>query len=156
MVRLLVMLVFLMFLTGCAQVRPVIEKTDTVVVWETQHDTVLMVEGDTAILSAWFRCDSLNRVIMSSLETLNGRKVEQIVRWRDNYLSVTAAVDSEAVYFSWKDKHIRETSSTIQTVTEQVIVKKPPAWYKILIISESLLLFYFMFITIGILTQKQK
>lgn len=126
MIRLVRLVVLFMVLTGCAHVRPVFQQTDTVTVWEIDRDTLLIVMPDSALFNAWFECDSMNRVIMTGMESINGRKVEQVIRWRNNYLTVTANVDSEGVYFAWKEKHITETKATMQTIVEKV--KEPPWW----------------------------
>lgn len=126
----LVSLIFVS-LIGCRSVQPVIEqrvKTDTITVTELHRDTTLFIQPDSSLVRAWFECDSLNQVVMTKLQQQSGKQLEQVVKWKNNTIEVVATIDSQAVYFAWKEKHIRE-----QSITETVIkepVKEPPPWKK--------------------------
>jgi hypothetical protein len=120
-------------LAGCKSLQPAIKRvttttTDTVLVTETRRDTTLITEPDSAWVRAWFECDSLNQVVMTELQQLPGQKTRTVVKWKDNTIEVAALVDSQAVYFSYKEKHTRE-SSINTTVIEKV--KEPPWWKKL-------------------------
>lgn len=118
---------FFLFLTGCATVQPVVERTDTITVTEVLRDTSIVVEPDSAVIRAWFECDSLNQVVMFALEAERGRKTMPVVRWKDKILTVTAAVDSEQVYVSWKERHEKIVSQ--QVVFQAVEAKDKPPWW---------------------------
>jgi hypothetical protein len=115
-------------LIGCRSLQPVIEqsKTDTITITEIQRDTTLFVVPDSSMVRAWFECDSLNQVVMTKLEQQSGRKLQQVVKWKNNTIEVVANIDSQAVYFAWHEKHIREQSITETVVKEPV--KEPPWW----------------------------
>jgi len=129
--RVKLIFILVIFVTGCKIQQPVIEHTITVTETETIRDTTLMTEPDTASLKALFECDSLNQVVMTELLIEKGRKLTPKVLFRDRTLEITMPVDSEAVYFSWKEKYRHD----VETVTITKIVKekyKPPWYIKIL------------------------
>ncbi len=126
--RFLLILILVLFLTGCKTTQPVIERTVTVTETETLRDTTIVTEPDTASLKALFECDSLNQVVMTELEIEKGRKTTPQVKFRDRWLEVTVPVDSESVYFSWKENHKLETEQV--TVTKIVTEKYKPPWYR--------------------------
>jgi hypothetical protein len=128
--KLSVLLVILFFLssTGCKTMRPVVEKikTDTIVITELERDTSVIIMPDSAIVRARFECDSLNQVIMTDLAALQGSKIKPVVMWKKSILEVVAKVDSQAVYFSWKDKYIRET--VVESTKETIVKTEKPFW----------------------------
>ncbi len=119
-------LILVLFLTGCKTPQPVVQHTVTVK--ETLRDTTVIVEPDTASVKALLECDSLNQVVMKELDVVKGRKIAPQVKFRDRVLEITMPVDSEAVYFSWKERHKIESEKV--TVTKVVKEKYKPPWYK--------------------------
>ena len=126
--RFLLILILVLFLTGCKTPQPVIERTVTITETETVRDTTVVTEPDTASIKALFECDSLNQVVLTELEIEKGRKTVPQVRFKDRWFEVAVPVDSESVYFSWKEKHKLETEQVI--VTKIVKEKYEPPWYR--------------------------
>lgn len=119
--------------TGCKQLQPVVTtdttKTKTITVTETIRDTILKTLPDSAAIKAWFGCDSLNQVYVKQLAIEQGKKVKTEIQWLPGGLVyVTAKVDSEAVYFSWKERHVLEVDST--KVSKVTVVKEKPPWWQ--------------------------
>ena len=115
----LVSLIFV-YSTGCS-LQPVVKqttRTDTVIITEIDRDTALFTLPDSALIRAYFECDSLNRVVMTRLEQQSGRKVEQVVLWKNSIIEVIAAIDSQEVYFAWKEKHVLEKKAEQSVVIE--------------------------------------
>jgi len=124
---------FMLGFTGCKQLQPVVstDSIKTVTVTEIVHDTTLFIQPDSAAIKALLGCDSLNQVFLREILIEKGRKIDPIIKWLPGgVLEVTAKVDSEAVYLSWKERHVLEVDSTkaskIVTVNE-----KPPWWQRI-------------------------
>lgn len=124
---------FSLILTGCKQLQPVVStnttNSETITITDVPRDTVLITSPDSASIKALFGCDSLNQVFLRQLAIEKGRKVDPIVRWLPGgVLEVTAKVDSEAVYFSWKERHVLKVDST--KVSKVVTVKEKPPWWQ--------------------------
>jgi len=119
--------------TGCKQLQPVVTtdttKTKTITVTETIRDTTLIVQPDSASIKAFLGCDSLNQVFLRELAIEKGRKIDPVVKWLPGgVLEVTAKVDSEAVYFAWKERYVHEVDST--KVSKVTVVKEKPPWWQ--------------------------
>lgn len=119
--------------TGCKQLQPVVttDSIKTITVTETVHDSILFVKPDSASIKAFLGCDSLNQVFLKQLAIEKGRKIDPVVKWLPGGIfEVAAKVDSEAVYFSWKERHILEVDST--KVSKVTVVKEKPPWWQML------------------------
>ena len=121
----------LLILAGCATLRPYQDKSDTVIaVTAVAKDSIVILPSDSAFLKAWFECDSLNHVIMAGLETAAGSRLTQDATFDDHVLTVKAKVDSQSVYLSWKEKHIKTdvTKTVVKEVPVDKIVYEKPGW----------------------------
>ena len=144
----LVWLVSLLGLTGCKQLQPVVSSettsSKTTTITDIPRDTILITSPDSASIKALFGCDSLNQVFLRDLAIEKGRKITPEVKWLpEGILEVTAKVDSEAVYFSWKERHVLEVDSV--KVSKVTVVKEKPPWYakyKILIVTAAMIIIY--------------
>ena len=136
--------------TGCKQLQPVVTtdttQTKTITVTETIRDTILKTLPDSAAIKAYFGCDSLNQVFLKQLAVEQGKKIKTEIQWLPGGLMyVTAKIDSQKVYFEWKERHVLEVDSTkVSKVT--VISEKPPWWKRIPGFVISILLLSFLFI----------
>ena len=143
-----VWLVSLLGLTGCKQLQPVVSSettsSKTTTITDIPRDTILITSPDSASIKALFGCDSLNQVFLRDLAIEKGRKITPEVKWLPGgILEVTAKVDSEAVYFSWKERHVLEVDSV--KVSKATVVKEKPPWYakyKILIVTAAMIIIY--------------
>jgi len=137
--------------TGCKQLQPVVSETtsSTTTITDVPRDTVLITYPDSASIKAMFGCDSLNQVFLRELAIEKGRKIDPVVKWLPGgVLEVTAKVDSEAVYFSWKERHITVTDSTkVSKVT--VVKEKPPGspWYQKILTGAIIAVVVFLILT---------
>lgn len=86
----------------CKDAQLIITHTDTLTIYK---DSIIVIPADSAFISAYFECDSNNQVVIAELEELKGRKVVPVIQFKDNWLTVVAKVDSEAVYLRWKEQH---------------------------------------------------
>lgn len=58
-------------------------------------DSIRIIEkSDTAILKAYLHCDSLNNIIMDSINTINGKYVRLLYKYNHGRLLITAVKDS--------------------------------------------------------------
>lgn len=118
-------LFILMFVAMLFSCRPCKEfsayNSDTLFVY---HDSTIVIPADSAFITAYFDCDSTNKVVMSELEVLKGRKVIPSVQFRDHYLTVDCKVDSQEIYMNWKERY----TSTEQVITKTIVQKVKPKW----------------------------
>ncbi len=93
---------------------------------ETLRDTVVRVEADSSLLRALVECDSLGRAHLRALldyqagERLNPPRVEL----RDNLLTATARVDSQAIYLTLKERYKEAVKRETVTMTRYVETHK--------------------------------
>jgi hypothetical protein len=127
--RFLIILLFVVLAScrPCKELSTTIVENDTLIVF---RDSLIVIPADSALFNAWFECDSFNRVVMSKLETIEGRKLKPVIQFRDNWLSASVKIDSEQVYIKWKEVH---TSSSIDQQEVKVQIQKVyPKWLIIL------------------------
>ncbi|MDX9703929.1 MAG: hypothetical protein RBU23_12935 [Candidatus Auribacterota bacterium] len=101
---------------------------------EVVRDSIVTLPPDSAMIKAWFECDSLNHVIMTELETQAGKLVQPSTNFNGRLMVTTAKIDSQAIYLKWKERH--QTASITNTVIKEVpvekVVYKKPAWLLVL------------------------
>lgn len=132
--RIILALLLAMALFACKGIRPLSVTSESVstVITETERDTLIVFEADTALVSALFACDSLNQVYMVNLSVLNGKRLEPEVIFQNQVFTVKAKIDSSSVYLKWKERYEVTEHSTQQTITKvERVVYKPP-WLKFL------------------------
>lgn len=107
--------------------------SDTLVFY---RDSTIVIPADSVFISAYFDCDSTNKVVMSELEVLKGRKVIPLVQFRDHVLTVDCKVDSQKIYMNWKERY----TSTEQVITNTIVQKVKPKWLVLLAYAGSIAL----------------
>lgn len=107
-------------------INTIIERDTTIIF----NDSLIVIPADSAFIKAYFECDSNNNVIMSELAMMKGRKVTPLIRYKDNWLTVVAEVDSENVYLTWKEIHTKGKDTVIKETIK--IEKVYPKWLVIL------------------------
>jgi hypothetical protein len=115
-----VVLTAVLFSSCCAGKPAITEKeTVTVTMKETVRDTTVVIRSDTSMIRALLDCDeNRNVVIRQMTELRSGLHVKPPrLLVRNNVLTVTAQVDSFAVYVAWKEreKQVREVQTEILT-----------------------------------------
>lgn len=110
-------------------------KQDTVqIITEVVKDSLVMLPADSAVIKAWFECDSLNQVIMTKLEAQEGEHIQPYTSFNSGQLNMTAKVDSQGVYLAWKERHDSTHVTRVEVKEVQVdkIVYRKPVWLKVL------------------------
>ena len=90
---------------------------------EKIKDSIIYVPADSASIKALIECDSLgNAYIKEITELKSGKNVKPSFKLKDNILIMDCKIDSLAVYFAWKEQHIRNIrdSISVQTIVERV------------------------------------
>ncbi len=95
--------------------------TDTVFITETktEKDTLFKIEADRATMQALIECDSLNRATIKYLNNRPGERVRIETLLITDTLTITAEVDSAAIYHAWTERQITTTKKTDTTHTNQ-------------------------------------
>ena len=126
MIRSIVCILISLFAFGCNPIRyvnnRVIQNDTTIII----KDSIVVIPADSSLVNAYFECDSNNKVIMKELATYRGRKVNPIVIWKNNWLTVASKVDSESVYLTWKELHISNKDTSVQIIEK--IERVYPKW----------------------------
>jgi len=85
---------------------------------QTIHDTLFRIKSDSASIQALIQCDKKGEAFLKQIIQLKtGRKISQSIHLKDNILTVRAKIDSAAIYFQYRDTHIKEGRS--QRVSEK-------------------------------------
>lgn len=115
-------LIALLFIScrPCKEFSSTIIENDTLIIY---RDSLIVIPADSALISAYFKCDSNNHVVMAELEELKGRKVVPVIHFKDNWLTVVAKVDSEAVYLRWKEQHTSTDKQETFVETKRIYPK---------------------------------
>ena len=113
-----------------------VSRSDTsaiVTVTERIRDTVVKIEADSAMLRALIECDSLGQAhIRELLRYRSGQRVEPPqVEIRDNVLTATARIDSQAIYLALKDRYVEKDTRTSHTEVRTVEVNRLTWWQKL-------------------------
>lgn len=110
--------------TSCKSLTPTpttLTRTDTLVLCQTRTDTLIKFEPDSAAVLALLRCDSLGRVLVDSLTTLQGRRLQTSLDLRPNgsrtALEVRSTTPQVSLLIPTQTTTITQRSSTI---SEQV------------------------------------
>ncbi|MFL0089683.1 hypothetical protein [Tenacibaculum maritimum] len=121
------------FFTSCKS----IEKTSEYIETETkkttqiiQKDTVLIQEKDSSFYKAWIECKK-NKPVLKTTETKKkpdgktdsfpqkrkGRFLKPPnVKLRGNFLDVSCEAEAQKLFFSWKEKFIKEQTTKTKTI----------------------------------------
>lgn len=99
-------------------------KADSIVIVETLRDTTVIVEPDSALISALLECDSMGRVrIVQLLEYQAGERMKPPkITVNNNILTSEAIVDSMAIFLQLKNQYKETISTKITTQTKEVNV----------------------------------
>lgn len=83
--------------TSCkslTQTPTTLTRTDTLIVCQTRTDTLIHFRPDSAALFALLRCDSLGRVLIDSISTLQGHRLRTNFKLHPNALQTAIEVRS--------------------------------------------------------------
>jgi hypothetical protein len=122
-------LLLVVSLTGCISEQrclkryPPAERTETFV----QHDTITTVKdsliplpADSGLIRALLECRE-GKVVVKQIEEIKpGKRVVPFIDLKNNVLTTGARIDSNSVYFAWKETHIRESNIQVKTIEKPV------------------------------------
>lgn len=131
-----VLTVTLVLLTqSCREVKTLTDRvaTQTETVHEIIRDTSVAIRADSSMLQALLACDSVGNVLLKQIlgyQAGNHLK-PPAMNLNGNVMTVTAKVDSFAVYLALKDRYTEKKQ--IETIKETITVEvnRLTAWQKI-------------------------
>lgn len=155
LVRFIVMVSLVSVMAGCALLRPAIttQSTETETIVETRRDTLIVTKADTALIKAYFYCDSLNRVVMERVMEKEGALIDlqfaldstaSDTIYRLYFVQATTPETFDSI--SWIERNKQLLKADTKTV--EVKIKEPPWWMVFLLIAESIVLILFLIMLI--------
>lgn len=129
-------LVFLFFsvlvLVSCKSPKPVLseEKTKTITIKETVHDTVFKIQKDSSSLKALLECQNGKVVVKNVTQAEPGRTLKSPkVRLDNNKLNVDCELKEQELYARWKSQQVKETE--VKTINTTKFVNYLTFWQKV-------------------------
>lgn len=108
-------IVFLFFsvlvLVSCSSPKPVLseEKTKTITITETLHDTVFKIEKDSSSYKALLECQNGKVILKNITQAEPGRTLKSPkVRLDNNKLIIDCELKKQELYAFWKSKQVKE------------------------------------------------
>lgn len=152
--------VLVVSLAGCkssASVLPPTEIETTTAITETitVKDTMLTTKPDNSYYQAYIDC--LNgKAVLKPIKSKPGNYLKAPdVKIKDNKLEVNCKAEAQKLFFSWKEKFIKEHSKTKTTVS--VAVKLPlTGWETFQVYCGRLFLFLVLAFIIGVILRMKK
>ena len=117
------LILFIVLLIGCKTVTKTVQ-VDNIITTEF-HDTVVVVERDSATRVLLIQCDSAYNAYVSADTIRDGKHVKVIYKLKNNILTITAPVDSYLIVAKWKAVHERFDT----TITEIQQPKHVVNWW---------------------------
>lgn len=118
-------IVFLFFsvlvLVSCSSPKPVLseDKTKTITIKETLHDTVFKIEKDSSSFKALLECQNGKVVLKNVTQAEPGRTLKSPrVRLENNKLSVDCELKEQELYAFWKSQQVKEVEIKTVRITE--------------------------------------
>ena len=107
----------------------------------TIHDTVAIIEADSASIKARLECDSSGNVLIAELAELQGRKAKVRFIYKDNYIQVDCQTNEDSLYLVWESEFnsVRQNKKEVQHIVKY---KVPVIFW---IIGGALLVCFFIF-----------
>lgn len=129
-------LVFLFFsvlvLVSCKSPKPVLseEKTKTITIKETVHDTVFKIQKDSSSFKALLECQNGKVVVKNVTQAEPGRTLKSPkVRLDNNKLNVDCELKEQELYARWKSQQVKETE--VKTINTTKFVNYLTFWQKV-------------------------
>ncbi|MCV9928126.1 hypothetical protein OIU83_10705 [Flavobacterium sp. LS1R49] len=129
-------IVFLFFsvlvLVSCSSPKPVLseDKTKTITIKETLHDTVFKIEKDSSSFRALLECQNGKVVLKNVTQAEPGRTLKSPrVRLENNKLSVDCELKKQELYAFWKSQQVKEVE--IKTVRTTEFTNILTFWQKV-------------------------
>ena len=132
---------------SCRSPKPVQNenKTQTITITETLHDTVFKIAKDSSSYNALLECLNGKVILKNVIQAEPGRTLKSPkVRLDNNKLQVDCNLKEQELYAAWKSKQVKDVQIKNITVTE--FVNYLTFWQKIQIWLGRLLLLLLLFL----------
>ena len=106
------LILFIVLLIGCKTVTKTVQ-VDNIITTEF-HDTVVVIERDSAARVLLIQCDSAYNAYVSADTIRDGNHVKVIYKLKNNILTIIAPVDSYLIVAKWKAVHERFNTTTTE------------------------------------------
>jgi len=119
-------------LVSCKSPKPVLseEKTKTITIKETVHDTVFKIVKDSSSYKALLECQNGKVVVKNVTQAEPGRRLKSPkVRLDNNKLSVDCELKEQELYARWKSQQVKETE--VKTIRTTKFVNQLTFWQKV-------------------------
>ncbi|MEN2416389.1 hypothetical protein [Flavobacterium mesophilum] len=119
-------------LVSCKSPKPVLseEKTKTITIKETVHDTVFKIAKDSSSYKALLECQNGKVVVKNVTQAEPGRRLKSPkVRLDNNKLSVDCELKEQELYARWKSQQVKETE--VKTIRTTKFVNQLTFWQKV-------------------------
>lgn len=112
-------------LTSCKSKQAVV-KTSQISI-EKDKLTPVAVPGDSSMLRALFKCDSLNNVLLVGFSEQKSKNMNSNFSFQNGQLSYKAETQPDTVFIKSTDKYYRQDITKTLTVTKKVtVIKEKP------------------------------
>jgi len=144
-------IVFLFFsvlvLVSCKSPKPVLseEKSKTITITETVHDTVFKIEKDSSSFRALLECQNGKVILKNVTQAEPGRSLKSPkVRLDNNKLNIDCELKEQELYARWKSKQVKEIE--VKTINTTKFVNYLTFWQKVQLWLGRLLLLVLLFL----------
>lgn len=137
---------------SCKSPKPVLseEKTKTITIKETVHDTVFKIEKDSSSYNALLECLNGKVILKNVIQAEPGRTLKSPrVRLDNNKLAVDCELKEQELYARWKSQQIKETE--VKAINTTKFVNYLTFWQKVQIWLGRLLLLVLLFLIARVL-----
>lgn len=115
------LLLVLMSCGGAKPPAPAEEKTHTITVTETVHDTVFKIEKDSSSYKALLECQNGKAVLKNVIQAGPGRSLKSPkVRIENNKLSVDCETRAQELLAQWKSRQVKEVELKTIRITKYI------------------------------------
>lgn len=115
------LLITLLLITSCRSPKPVQNenKTQTITITETLHDTIFKIAKDSSSYHALLECLNGKVILKNVIQAEPGRTLKSPkVRLDNNKLQVNCNLKEQELYAAWKSKQVKEVQEKTITITK--------------------------------------
>jgi hypothetical protein len=130
--RIVFLFLLVLVLVSCSSPKPVLseDKTKTITIKETLHDTVFKIEKDSSSFRALLACQNGKIIIQNVTQAEPGRSLKSPkVRLENNKLSVDCEINKQELYAFWKSKQVNDVQ--VKTINTTLYINELTFWQKV-------------------------
>jgi len=119
-------------LVSCSSPKPVLgeEKTKTITIKETVHDTVFKIQKDSSSFKALLECQNGKLVFKNVIQAEPGRTLKSPkVRLDDNKITIDCELKEQELYARWKSQQVKEVE--VKTIYKTKFTNYLTFWQKV-------------------------